>query len=263
MEDDYATNSYYSTYTFLLKWLGECTFLNLGVKGLKGWEKTRLDTSSSTCAAAIFKAVLGWRFVLECYNKRHLFSKIFRLYLLYSSLCPDTSSYGSCNTISSPYFKMAVTRWASTQNVSRTQESSNGGYMGVHTSHSFCKWLIEFSSSPVPHPCHVRPCLNGGVCIDSYSGYNSYPEHWDHGFLHYLCLCQSGFIGPNCEGADSVLFYHTGIAAHIARQIVCGMCHVTCQRLCVSWSPSMALWPARYLFVGTQFQVQLCLAGER
>ena len=35
MEDYHTTNSHYITYTFLLKRLGECTFLNLGVKGLK------------------------------------------------------------------------------------------------------------------------------------------------------------------------------------------------------------------------------------
>ena len=32
MTDDYTTNSYYLTYTFILKRLGECVF-NLGVKG--------------------------------------------------------------------------------------------------------------------------------------------------------------------------------------------------------------------------------------
>lgn len=52
----------------------------------------------------------------------------------------------------------------------------------------------------VPHPCYNRPCLNGGVCIDSYSGYNAYPDKWNHGFLHYLCICQAGFSGSNCEG---------------------------------------------------------------
>ena len=52
----------------------------------------------------------------------------------------------------------------------------------------------------VPHPCYNRPCLNGGICIDSYSGYSSYPDKWNHGFLHYLCICQAGFTGSNCEG---------------------------------------------------------------
>ena len=52
----------------------------------------------------------------------------------------------------------------------------------------------------VAHPCFTRPCLNSGICIDSYSGYSAYPEHWNHGYLHYLCLCESGFTGPNCEG---------------------------------------------------------------
>ena len=34
MKVDYTTNSHYLTYTFLFKRLGECAFLNLGVKGL-------------------------------------------------------------------------------------------------------------------------------------------------------------------------------------------------------------------------------------
>ena len=34
MKDDYTTISHIITYTFLFKRLGECTFLNLGVKGL-------------------------------------------------------------------------------------------------------------------------------------------------------------------------------------------------------------------------------------
>lgn len=52
----------------------------------------------------------------------------------------------------------------------------------------------------VPHPCYTRPCLNDGICIDSYSGYNTYPENWNHGHLHYLCICRSGYTGSNCEG---------------------------------------------------------------
>ena len=36
MKDDYSTNSHYLTDTFLFKGFGECTFLNLGVKGLRG-----------------------------------------------------------------------------------------------------------------------------------------------------------------------------------------------------------------------------------
>ena len=35
MKDDYTTNTHYLAYTFLFKRLGECTLLNLGVKGLK------------------------------------------------------------------------------------------------------------------------------------------------------------------------------------------------------------------------------------
>lgn len=57
-----------------------------------------------------------------------------------------------------------------------------------------------FQSVVVPHPCYNRPCLNGGICIDSYSGYSAYPDKWNHGFLHYLCICQAGFTGSNCEG---------------------------------------------------------------
>ena len=34
MKDDYTTNSQYLAYTFVLKSLGEFTYLNLGVKGL-------------------------------------------------------------------------------------------------------------------------------------------------------------------------------------------------------------------------------------
>ena len=51
----------------------------------------------------------------------------------------------------------------------------------------------------VPHPCHIRPCLNGGLCVDSFSGYNGYPSTWNHGSLHYLCICRPGFTGLNCE----------------------------------------------------------------
>lgn len=52
----------------------------------------------------------------------------------------------------------------------------------------------------VPNPCHVRPCLNGALCIDSFSGYHSSPTNWNRGSLHYLCICQPGFSGFNCEG---------------------------------------------------------------
>ena len=34
MKDDYVTNSHYLTHTPSLQLLGECTFVNLGVKGL-------------------------------------------------------------------------------------------------------------------------------------------------------------------------------------------------------------------------------------
>ena len=34
MNDDYTTDSHSNTYTFLLKDLGECNFLILGMKGL-------------------------------------------------------------------------------------------------------------------------------------------------------------------------------------------------------------------------------------
>ena len=36
MKDDHTTNSHYLPYTFLVKRLGECTFLTDGVKGLGG-----------------------------------------------------------------------------------------------------------------------------------------------------------------------------------------------------------------------------------
>ena len=52
----------------------------------------------------------------------------------------------------------------------------------------------------VPHPCHIRPCLNGALCVDSFSGYNGYPSKWNHGSLHYLCICRPGYSGLNCEG---------------------------------------------------------------
>ena len=35
MKGDYTANSHYLTYTFLFERLGECSFLDLGVKGLK------------------------------------------------------------------------------------------------------------------------------------------------------------------------------------------------------------------------------------
>ncbi|RMX59194.1 hypothetical protein pdam_00007743 [Pocillopora damicornis] len=59
--------------------------------------------------------------------------------------------------------------------------------------------LKEISVKVLPHPCYTRPCLNDGICIDSYSGYNTYPENWNHGHLHYLCICRSGYTGSNCE----------------------------------------------------------------
>jgi hypothetical protein len=54
----------------------------------------------------------------------------------------------------------------------------------------------------VPHPCHIRPCLNGALCVDSFSGYNGYPSKWNHGSLHYLCICRPGYSGLNCEGIN-------------------------------------------------------------
>ena len=38
MNHDFFTNSHYFTYTFRFKRLGECNFLILGVRGLKGGE---------------------------------------------------------------------------------------------------------------------------------------------------------------------------------------------------------------------------------
>ena len=42
MEDDYTTNPYYLTYTFLFIKVGRMYFLNLGVKGLSKWGNSGL-----------------------------------------------------------------------------------------------------------------------------------------------------------------------------------------------------------------------------
>ena len=45
-ENDYTTNSHYITWTFLLKGTGRMRFLNLGVKGSKGWENVLFELRS-------------------------------------------------------------------------------------------------------------------------------------------------------------------------------------------------------------------------
>ncbi|XP_068705343.1 fibropellin-1-like isoform X2 [Montipora foliosa] len=77
----------------------------------------------------------------------------------------------------------------------------HGGHCRVFYGHSkcYCPPVFRGDRCEIPHPCSTHPCLNGGLCIDSYSGYNSYPWKWNQGFLHYLCLCQAGFTGSNCE----------------------------------------------------------------
>ncbi|EDO28379.1 predicted protein, partial [Nematostella vectensis] len=78
----------------------------------------------------------------------------------------------------------------------------HGGRCEVESGHfkCVCPPLYKGYQCEIPHPCFTRPCQNNGVCIDSYSGFSAYPDNWDsHGYLHYLCLCQQGFMGPNCE----------------------------------------------------------------
>lgn len=77
----------------------------------------------------------------------------------------------------------------------------HGGHCRVFYGHSkcYCPPLYKGNKCEIPHPCYNRPCLNGGICIDSYSGYSAYPDKWNQGFLHYLCICQAGFTGSNCE----------------------------------------------------------------
>ncbi|XP_028404212.1 fibropellin-1-like [Dendronephthya gigantea] len=62
-----------------------------------------------------------------------------------------------------------------------------------------CPPLFKGDVCEIPHPCHIRPCLNGALCVDSFSGYNGYPSKWNHGSLHYLCICRPGYTGLNCE----------------------------------------------------------------
>ncbi|XP_031572747.1 fibropellin-1-like isoform X2 [Actinia tenebrosa] len=77
----------------------------------------------------------------------------------------------------------------------------HGGHCRVDSGHykCVCPPLYRGHICEVPHPCYNHPCENDGVCVDSYSGYSAYPDNWDSGYLHYLCLCKAGFMGANCE----------------------------------------------------------------
>ena len=39
-------------------------------------------------------------------------------------------------------------------------------------------------------PCHSKPCLNNGICVQDGAG------------LSFHCVCKAGFAGTRCQGAN-------------------------------------------------------------
>ena len=51
-------------------------------------------------------------------------------------------------------------------------------------------------------PCLTNPCMHGGRCIDSFSGF-----HWSFGPMQYYCVCKRPFKGLNCERKSGLFIF--------------------------------------------------------
>ena len=55
-------------------------------------------------------------------------------------------------------------------------------------------------------PCLTNPCMHGGRCIDSFSGF-----HWSFGPMQFYCVCKSPFKGLNCERKLNYFYHCDGV----------------------------------------------------
>ena len=66
MKDDYTTNSHYLTYTFLFRGLGECYFLNLGVRGLIITVSSTINNTWGSGLGSFVCWVSKWYLMMLC-----------------------------------------------------------------------------------------------------------------------------------------------------------------------------------------------------